>query len=83
MDGFSQQEEQRLLKTLDKESNNLNQLERRKFLKNALVMLGGGAAAAQAGSLLASSNLPPAIPSWTKQLGDPVLKKSLWFAFRI
>lgn len=73
MDGFTQQEEKSLLKTLESESNQLSVSERRSFLKNALVMLGGGAAAATSGSLMANSNLPPSVPEWSKKLGDGVL----------
>jgi len=73
MGGFSQNEESNLLQTLESESSKLNLVERRKFIKNALLMIGGGAASVQAGSLLANSNLPPSIPSWTKKLGDGVL----------
>ena len=73
MEGFSKEENSNLLQKLESESDKLSIQERRKFIKNALLMVGGGAATAQAGSLLANSNLPPSIPSWTKTLGDGVL----------
>jgi sulfane dehydrogenase subunit SoxC len=74
MSWFSQKEEQQLLKTLEQESDKLTQGERRNFLRNALLMVGGGALASQSESLLAaSSNLPPAIPSWSRTLGSGVL----------
>lgn len=74
MSGFSEKEEQKLLGTLERESENLGITERRQFLKNALLFAGGGAVAAQSGSLAAaSSNLPPSVPSWTRSLGAGVL----------
>ena len=73
MDGFSQKEEQRLLKTLEHEGGTLNTTERRKFLKGALAMVGGSVAFAQTGAALANSNLPPSVPSWSKELGEEVL----------
>ncbi len=73
MDGFTHKEEQKLLKALYQESDKLDLVERRKFLKTSLMMLGGSAVAAQTGSVIASSNLPPSVPSWTRQLGEGVL----------
>ena len=73
MAGFTHKEEQRLLKALHQESDKLDLVERRKFLKNSLMMLGGSAIAAQTGSVIAGSNLPPSVPSWTRQLGEAVL----------
>lgn len=74
MNGFSLKEKQDLAKTLSDESEKLNQAERRQFLKNALLMVGGGAVAAQSPNLAATSQfLPPAVPPWTRSLGDGVL----------
>ncbi|MCF6194939.1 MAG: sulfite dehydrogenase, partial [Kangiellaceae bacterium] len=73
MTGFSQKEEQKLLKTLEKESDSLAISERRNFLKNAMLMVGGGAAISQTGAVLASSNLPPSVPIWSRTLGEEVL----------
>jgi len=73
MTGFSQKEEQKLLKTLAKESDSLAISERRRFLKNAMLMVGGGAAISQAGAVMASSNLPPSVPIWSRTLGEEVL----------
>jgi len=74
MDGFSQQQEKQLLKTLEKESEQLNIVERRGFLKNAMAMVGGSVAFAGAGGAIAgSSNLPPSVPIWSRTLGEEVL----------
>ncbi|MFT6732181.1 MAG: sulfane dehydrogenase subunit SoxC [Polaribacter sp.] len=74
MVGFSQQQEKHLIKTLEKESEQLNIVERRGFLKNAMAMVGGSVAFAGAGgALAASSNLPPSVPIWGRQLGEGVL----------
>ncbi len=73
MTGFSQKEERKLLKMLERESDNLTISERRNFLKSAMLMVGGGAALTQAGAAMAASNLPPAVPSWSRTLGEEVL----------
>ncbi len=73
MDGFSKKENQSLINTLERESEQLDAVERRHFIKNALSMIGAATVALPASHALASSNLPPSVPSWTRSLGAGVL----------
>ncbi len=66
-------EDKKVLQQVHQESGQLGITERRGFLKGAMAMLGGAGVAAVAPTALASSNLPPNIPSWTKSLGKGVL----------
>ncbi|MFT4927247.1 MAG: sulfane dehydrogenase subunit SoxC [Phenylobacterium sp.] len=74
MNGFNKTEQQQLFNQLEQESHKLRQTERRQFIKNALLLAGGGTLAVQTGAgFAASQNLPPEVPQWTRQLGDGVL----------
>lgn len=76
MSGFDNQQETALLKRLVAESDGLRQAERRVFLKHALAAFGGGLAASGTASAIAAttpSNLPPAVPTWTRSLGRGVV----------
>lgn len=70
MPEISKTEEDRLLGRLVKDAEQLKGLDRRLFLKHAI---GAATAAAAAPAVLASSNLPPNVPSWTRSLGDGVV----------
>lgn len=70
MPGFTRSEENRLLGRLVKDGDKLKGLDRRVFLKHAL---GAATAAAAAPAVLASGNLPPNVPEWTRSLGEGVV----------
>jgi sulfane dehydrogenase subunit SoxC len=73
MAGFNKTDELGLLKRLHSEGEQLTGSDRRGFLKNAMAMMGGAAGVALAPSVLASDNLPPNVPSWTRSLGTGVV----------
>ncbi len=72
---FASSTERQLLGLLTKESDQLGTLERRRFLKNALTMLGASATMTAVPGTLANSNLPPAVPTWTRSLGRGVVSE--------
>ena len=69
MAGYNKTDELGLLKRLHSDGEQLTGSDRRGFLKNAMAMMGGAAGVALAPSVLASNNLPPNVPSWTRSLG--------------
>lgn len=73
MSWFDPKEEKKLIGRLVAESDSLLSSERRGFLKNTLALGGGVVAAGTMPSALASSNLPPSVPSWSRSLGRGVL----------
>lgn len=76
MAGFDQQSETAIMRRLVSESQQLARPERRSFLKQALTIFGGtalGGAVAGVASAETRSNLPPAVPAWTRSLGRGVV----------